>query len=237
MLRTLTLILAGGLLHVTGASALERVSVRADRAAAEGWDAGGSCTVTYANTCTGWLWVWSNWADHEIVGVVFDPCCAQANLIATQTYFWDRAIPAYGYTGTIAVSSVSGDCLGTRYAARPFLPPEGATVLSWEGIPSGPVALTFTNGVGEGYDHGIWTLPTDHPAAGPTGPQACGTCFPSSRVTHTFRFGTVESPLCPGQRFNDGVCDAEALHWSAAFSCPTVSAKETTWGSLKGLYR
>ncbi|MBZ0267963.1 hypothetical protein K8I85_07395, partial [bacterium] len=79
-------------------------------------------------------------------------------------------------------------------------------------------------------------FPTDHPAAGPTGPQACDLCYPSTRTIHTFRFGNADSPLCPGSPLNDGVCDAEALYWSAQFSC-AISVEPTSWGSLKNLYR
>jgi len=221
--------------------ALERYEVPMNREAPEPWDAGASCTVTYGNTCTGWLWVWSDYEASDIVGIIFDPCCGNGRLVTTQAYFWTAAPSGWGYTGVLALNSVVAGCPGTPYDSFPLLPPVGALVSPWADIPPGPVALTYTWGPGVhiGLGEETGTLPTDHPAAGPTGPQACGLCYPSTRPTHTFYFGKPNSPLCPGSPLSDGVdgvCNAEALFWSAQFSC-AVSAEPTTWGSLKNLYR
>jgi len=217
------------------AGALERTAVRADRDPAEPWDAGASCSVTYGNNCTGWIWTWGGWDDEDVVGVVFDPCCEGARLVATQHYFWTGIGIGWGYTGTIAVHAVVGDgCLGETYASYPLVPWPG--VDQWTGIPPGPVALTYRFSDSGVLPNVNVTIPTDHPAAGPTGPQACGLCFPSTRPIHTFYFGTSNTPLCPGSPLNDGVCDAEALFWSAQFSC-ALAVEPVTWGSLKNLYR
>ena len=103
-------------------------------------------------------------------------------------------------------------------------------------IPDGPVVVTYTNGPFPS-NHGI---ATDHPAAGPTGPQACGLCFPSTRSTHTFLYGTPASPLCPGEPLNDGVCDAELLGWSVTYACVhdgPDAVEQASWGAIKNLYR
>lgn len=228
---------------VAPAAALERTEVRADRNPADPWDAGASCTVTYANRCTGWLWLWRDFHEDEVVGVVFDPCCSNGTVAATQMYFWTGSPLGYGFTGTLSLSPVVAGCPGAPYHSRPLLPPffGGPVVDAWSGIPPGPVALTYTYGRIVDPNHPPKqpppaAVPTDHPAAGPTGPQACGLCYPSTRTIHTFRFGSADSPLCPGSPLNDGVCDAEALFWSAQFSC-AVAVEPTTWGSLKSLYR
>jgi len=215
------------------ALALQRTSVRVDRAEPEGWHAGTSCAVTYANICTGWLWVWSGWDPLESVGVIFEPCCEGASLTSTQAYFWTATPSGWGFTGTLSIHTVVSDCPGDVIASRACVPYPGPNIDIWT-APPGPVALLWRNGPGVGTPAGI---PSDHPAAGPTGPDACGFCFPTTRVTHMFRFGFPDSPLCPGDRFNDGVCDAEALFWQANFDCPTVDMEPATWGTLKALYR
>jgi hypothetical protein len=76
---------------------------------------------------------------------------------------------------------------------------------------------------------------SDHPAAGPTGPQACGVCYPAMRETRSFEFGTVADPLCPGEPYFDGVCNAELI-WSFSFAC-AVHTDDSSWGKIKTLYR
>jgi hypothetical protein len=242
---TLTCLIAV-LLSAGPSSGLERAATRLDRDpgdAADDWTASGTevCTVAYANTCTGWLWVWSNWEPGETFGVVFEPCCGgnTQQVVASQVYFWTGVTTGYGYTGTLAISSVgSADCPGIIYDAYSVVPTQGAVEAHWQGpVPEGPVVVTFTHGSASDSDAGI---PTDHPAAGPTGPTACGLCYPSTRPTRTFRFGTPSAPLCPGEPLNDGVCNAEALFWTVTYACfhGTPDAVESsTWGSIKDLYR
>lgn len=220
------------------AVALERTAVPLDREPPDPWDAGATCSVTYANVCTGWLWTWDRWMDGDNFGVVLEPCCEEARLVATRMFFWEGTFSGYGYTGTVSITSVANGCPGTPYESRPFTPLYGgAFTHQWSGIPPGPVVLVYTSGpAGDYYDMGIPSIPTDHPAAGPTGPQSSGICFPSTRPIHTFYFGTADSPLCPGSTLNDWVGDAEAYLWAGQFSCP-VSAEPMSWGSLKDLYR
>lgn len=76
---------------------------------------------------------------------------------------------------------------------------------------------------------------TDHPSAGPTGIQACGTCFPSTRAVHSYIWGTPTAPLCPGEVPADAVCHAEWL-FEAAFANSDATGP-SSWGHLKALYR
>ena len=87
--------------------ALERAAVPiGDRDFDESWAAGTTCTVSYYNTCTGWLWTWSGWSATDVIGQVFDPCCSEnAMLAATTVYAWTGARSDYGFTGTISISN------------------------------------------------------------------------------------------------------------------------------------
>ncbi|HET9886612.1 MAG TPA: hypothetical protein VFR10_03800, partial [bacterium] len=81
---------------------------------------------------------------------------------------------------------------------------------------------------------------TDHPAAGPTGPNGCGSCYPADRVGHSFLYQDAGNSLCPASAFNDGVCDAE-LFWDTDTIGlnldGTVSVEGKSWGQIKNLYR
>ncbi|MBZ0267917.1 hypothetical protein K8I85_07165 [bacterium] len=218
------------------ATALERTEVRADREAPDAWDAGETCAVTYGNTCTGWVYA-RFYEPYDVVGVTFEPCCSSAQLVASQLYFYSGFGEGWGFTGTVAVREVVDGCLGETYDARPAVPLPGPRIDSWTGIPQGPVAVTFTHGEITTWwnDRGV-SIAMDHPAAGPTGPAACGFCYPTTRPTHAVYYGKPDSLLCPGSPVNDGTCNSEFLWWSGSFSCP-VSTEPMTWGSLKNLYR
>jgi len=229
-------VLAAMLVFATSGLALEKTAVRADRTNADGWDAGASCSVTYANICTGWLWVWSGWSPGDTFGVGFEPCCANGALVGATAYFWTGSPSGYGFTGTLTLSEGDANLCPTATVLNSviILPPGGPESLAGAGAAGANAVLAYTVGAGVGNPI---SMPTDHPAAGPTGPQACGSCFPSTRPIHTFYYGTPATPLCPGSSFNDGICDAEGLFWSAAFTGCTISVEENTWGAVKNLYR
>jgi hypothetical protein len=95
------------------------------------------------------------------------------------------------------------------------------------------VAYQFASDLGRPNPLGIGG---DHPAAGPTGPQACGACYPTTRVNHSYYYGTASSPLCPGSVFfNDGVCDSQLL--MDASQIRFLSVEDRSWGTIKHLYR
>jgi hypothetical protein len=79
---------------------------------------------------------------------------------------------------------------------------------------------------------------TDRPAVGPTGPNACESCYPIDRPNHSYMYGNANSPLCPGTPFNDGVCDAE-LFWDADIFAEGIpnSTPPSSWGAIKSLFR
>ncbi len=218
--------------------ALERAAVPiGDRDFDESWAAGTTCTVSYYNTCTGWLWTWSGWSATDVIGQVFDPCCSEnAMLAATTVYAWTGARSDYGFTGTISISNADANgCPAGLIASQPFLPASGANGQLWNVPVSGPVVLTIDHPSAKGHPiPTVWA--TDHPAAGPTGPQACGFCYPTTRSAHSFYYGNATTALCPGSPLDDGVCDAEWLLWAASFVC-TVGVDEETWAGVKNLYR
>jgi hypothetical protein len=229
-------VLAAMLLVATSGLALEKTMVPMKPNVEHGWDAAASCSVFYANTCTGWLSVWSPFAAGDKVGLILDPCCPNGQLITTQAYFWTGSPGGYGFTGTIELSSNAGGCPGVSYGTFAELPPAvgGPVINNWVGVPAGSAILTYE--VANSIYPDPLTIPTDSPGAGPTGPQACGLCYPSTRQTHSFVFAAAGTPLCPGSTFAD-VCDAELLFWGGLFTGCPVSVEESSWGSVKNLYR
>ena len=162
------------------------------------WTMGCTSVVSYYNTCTGWMWTWSGWQAQEQAGVFFQTQqCSDILVLNESWHFVQTGAPAgYGYTGTMKIRSVdSNRCPTSILASRPFLPATGWNRVDWEEFPpSGPVGflLVWTNGPVAGSPM-AWA--TDHPSAGPTGPPACGTCFPATRGTRSYQFGTLPAPL------------------------------------------
>ncbi|HMB69612.1 MAG TPA: hypothetical protein VKU85_09870 [bacterium] len=222
----------------TGA-ALERVAVP-DRAHAEAdlWRQGATCVTGYFNLCTGWLWVWSGWEHGDVVGTVHEPCCSSgATLVSTSTYVWTGAAAGYGFTGSIQISPADGaGCPSGPLAQQSFLPVTGANLQAWSLPVTGPIVVSVTLTSTQGTPQPS-AFPSDHPAAGPTGPPAWGSCYPTTRAAHSYYYGnSLQGGLCPGSPLFDGVGTAEWLEWSALFECSTPT-RETTWAHVKSLYR
>ncbi len=220
-------------LHSDG-HALERAERSLDRPGPDNWLQGGNCIVSYYNTCTSWIWIWSDFEPTDRLGVVFT-CGSGAGLDRTNMYVWSGSPSGYGLTGTLSVHDVDGNgCPDGLLGSTPWLPVSGSNVVSWYVGTSGSVALIYE------FPGQAETFPTvfasDHPAPGPTGPVACGTCYPSNRAGHSFYFGTASSPLCPASPLFDGFCAVEFYGWSAVFSVPT-STENSTWSHVKALYR
>jgi hypothetical protein len=232
-------VLVAMLAFASSGFALEKTAARMtadDRL--DDWNANTTCSVAYYNTCTGWVWIWSGWSSGDKIGVCFENCCpSHGSLDASWQYVWTAAPSGYGFTGTISVNDTDPDCCkGAELASQTYLPISGWNTYLWGATKiSGPSFVVQV-------ELGTSTLPnpisyaTDHPAAGPTGPVACGTCYPTTRANHSFYYGTAASPLCPGSPLNDGVCDAQLL-WGAGLTCKPISVEETSWSTIKGLYR
>ena len=213
------------------------------------WALGCTSRVSYYNLCTGWIWTWSGWEAQEQAAVFFQTeQCSDEYALHESWHFAETGAPAaYGYTGTMKLTTVdSNRCPAVTLASRPFLPSVGWTRVDWQEFPppgSNGFLLVWTNGP-VGGSPVSWA--TDHPSAGPTGPPACGNCYPVTRGTRSFRLGTSSSPLCPGTVFPDEGCNAE-LVWEivgnfTAFSGPPVSTPPpqiatSSWGAIKSLYR
>jgi len=240
-LRLVVLVIAIAILGLPApGSALEKAVARVT-ADHDGWRSAGTsstCLIDYYNLCNGWIWVWSGWAPNDQVGVSFTNCCASglaAEAADSFVFFLTGAPSGYGFTGTIDLwNADASHCpTGPSLASQPLLP-----LSNWNGVVFGNVAVaqnfavtfTFSAAIGNPAE-----LATDHPDSGPTGPVACGTCYPTTRENRSFYYGTPASPLCPGSPFNDGICDAQFL-WDATVHCVT-SVEPTSWASIKGLYR
>lgn len=219
--------------------ALEKRTARLTTELPDGWGSAATCAVQYYNICTGWVWILSGFGSDGRFGVVNDKCFGVARLVQTQTLTWTGAPAGYGFTGTMGVYNVDANLCPTGAAlqSQPWLPTGSASyqVMNWNVvIPNTKFCLLFTAGPNAANPMG---LAFEHPSAGPTGPAACGTCYPTSRVNHSFYFGTTGSPLCPGSvLFNDGaLCDAQMI--VAEFMSDVVSVEPQSWGNIKNLYR
>ena len=218
--------------------ALERRSMQTTEEPG-GWNTASSCHISYYNVCTLWSWAWGGFAPGDRFGVASPRCRALGDiLLQTQTRIATGAPSGYVYTGTIAVhnADLNGCPIGAPLQSQPWLPTAGDQVHLWSvGIPNATFALVYTFGPsGEGPAR----IMTDHPAAGPTGPMACGRCYPLTRVNHSFYWGTASTPLCPGSEFFDGICDAQ-LRVDEFFSpgIGGIAVTPQSWGEIKTLYR
>ncbi len=229
------LVPAAMLCLATSSMALEKRSIPA--VDGDNWNAGAECIVNYSNTCTGWVWVWNGFGNGGRLGTVYDACCDPTALLGSTVFALSGPPPGYGYTGSIEVRNVdASDCpVGAPLASQPFLPGSAqAQPVNWGFLPV-PNRFAIVLVLAEPGAPNPAIIGTDHPAAGPTGPQACGSCYPLSRVNHSFAYGTAASPVCPGSTFFDGVCDAQLI-WRADMTC--IDAVEpSSWGNIKGLYR
>jgi hypothetical protein len=229
------------MLMATTGFALEKTAAVMNDDRAGGFNAATTCTVTYYNFCTGWVWIWSGWSAGDCVGVCFDNCCNSDGVLdATDIYVWTGAPSGYGFTGTAQVNGADNKCCpwpATPFAAQPYLPFSGWNTQIW-GVPvPNKFVVQWCLGTASILPNPT-AYATDHPAAGPTGPQACGTCYPLTRENRSFYYGSLASPLCPGSPLNDGICDAQLLS-TAYMTClrDPVSVEEVSWTKIKSLYR
>lgn len=231
------------ILSTAGTSAaLEKTTRLLNVDTGDDWRGGTTCAISYYNTCTGWLWVWGGWANGDRVGVASQNCCGAGftSHVTDMRIYWGTGAPAgYGFTGSVDLwaADVNGCPTGPSLGTQPMLPIDGgfATATFTAPVPVPDdfiVTYTFADAMSLNNPAQIGT---EHPAAGPTGPQACGSCYPALRTNRTFYYGTGASPVCPGSTLNDGVCDAQLL-WDVNADC-VVSVESNSWGQIKNLYR
>jgi hypothetical protein len=236
MRTAIAILVAAAVAFTAGPSlALEKTSARMiDK---DDWSASATGTILYYNYCTGWIWVWSGWSPGEALGVNYTATGCVSQFLNTSWALTYSGIPAgYGFTGTIAVLG-GHTCAAPILAAQPYLPPvtSGWSSMNWGGMPVPSMFSLqifwmapsgFTNGTG---------LASDHPLAGPTGPQACGTCYPTTRASNSRYYG-IAGAYCPsGTTLSDGLCDIEFV-MDVNILC-TVGVEDESWGKIKNLYR
>ena len=203
----------------------------------EGWGPSATtCVLQYWNSCVGWVWTWGGWSPQDIIGVCFEGCCAESYVESMDIFTTTGQCAGYGFTGLLeAYQADENHCpIGAPIVSVPTLferptqignYPLGANVGS-------RFVVSYTHGpAGSGLIRHV----TDFAAQGPTGPQGCGNCFPTTRVTNSYYYGNPASLLCPGSKLNDGTCDVE-WRWTANTTC-TVDVETETWGGVKNLYR
>jgi hypothetical protein len=200
------------------------------------WSASTTGTIRYYNNCTGWVWVWSGWSPGETMGVNFNNNCNAMFLTVSWALTFSGVPAGYGFTGTI--SAIGGqNCAAPVLASQPYLPPvtSGWNATNWSGLPvPNAFSINISWGAASGFTNSTG-LASDHPFAGPTGPTACGTCFPTTRVSKSRYYG-VAGAYCPsGVTLSDGLCDVEFM-MEVGIKC-AVGLENDSWGSIKGLYR
>lgn len=219
------------------APALERApSRRVNADAHDSWSGSSTETIRYYNICTGWVWLWPFGNEDDRIGVVFDAGFSGA-LNVTWVLTYSGAPVGWGYTGTIAVHAVDGDdCpVDPPLVSQRYIPPvtNAWTPVAWGGTPVPPrfaVVITSPSPLGM-----PGSIASDHPGSGPTGPMACGVCYPSTRVTHSYDWGVKTEQRCPGDPLFDGFCNAELMLDASVRGA--VSLESDSWGHIKALYR
>jgi hypothetical protein len=194
------------------------------------WDSFATCEIVYYNVCTGWSMGWQPCGNNRL-GVNFQACQDGCRLESSAMYMWAGSPPGYGFTGTVDVFAADANACptGPVLASTPFLPVGGWNKQVW-GAVTVPSSFVIRATVGNaGYTNpALFAL--DLPQSG------AGVCYPANRTVHSYYYGTVASPLCPGSPFYDAVGAAE-LAWVAGLSaCPT-SLESASWGRVKTLYR
>jgi hypothetical protein len=239
MLLTLVVVLTVATLFAPAGLALEKTAARFDDARPDHWSQDYTCSIAYYNTCTGWIYCWGGFEPGDMFGTWYPgPCCdpdaSGSSLAATWMYFCAGAPAGYDFTGSIDIWSTDAMyCPVSLLHTQPMLPEGDWNVHAWGIQVPGPFLLTWTNGSGIGNPAGF---ATDHPAAGsPSGPPACGYCYPNPRTAYSFYYGTPTTTLCPGSQLDDGVCFAELI-FDVSFDC-VVAVEDRSWGTIKGLYR
>ena len=223
----------------TSVAALERTAQRWDdaRPESEEWRLGAStCSISYYNICSGYIWVWNGWPDGGKLGVHYTSCCEAGEdtyLDSVWFYFVTGTPPSYGFTGTFEVRDVDGNLCpsGGVYHTSPLLPATGwnQVVVGGTQIPAETAAVITTSDA-NGFNSPA-AIATDMPA------NDAGTCYPTTRVSNSYTWGSTASPLCPGSAFADTPANAELL-MSYILSCvPSTAVEEESWGSIKVLYR
>jgi hypothetical protein len=247
-----TFALAAMLCLASSALALEKRAVRFDGDLNDDWNAGTTCLIQYYNICTGWVWVFG-FDDPAVVndltqvGVNATNCCGSGEssaLVQSAIRYWSGSPGGYGFTGTISTfaANANGCPVGAAIETQNFLPPyvpglNAFYVQNWSGGPlpnSHVIAATFPGDTVAGGINPLG-LGTDFGTVGPSGPDACGTCYPSPRNSNSQVWADSQGSHCPGLTFLAQTCEVELL-WDLAYSC-VVSVEESSWGSIKGLYR
>jgi hypothetical protein len=226
-------------------NALEKRIERCDPYSADDWSAASTCLVSYYNICTGWVWIFGFDSPTVQLGVHASANVETWNLTQSRIRYWSGSPCGRGFTGTIAVytADANGCPAGPPLESQAFCPPyvPGGNAFytqNWSGTLALPnsfvLAVTYPgyetccgiNPLGFGADFGT---------TGPTGPDACGTCFPSPRESRSYLWQDAGGTYCPGQTFREQDCEVELL-WDLTLSC-TVPVDDSTWGSIKTLYR
>lgn len=132
-------------------------------------------------------------------------------LLSTSIRVFSSSPTGWGFTGSVGIQPVdeNGCPTGSPMAQVPWLPEGPFDTHLWSVPISTDFAVVYTFSVLPSIRYSLSPVGTDHPSAGPTGPPACGLCYPVTRPNHSYQWGSVAAPNCPGIPFFDGLCDAQ----------------------------
>jgi hypothetical protein len=216
----------------TSGYALERSQARITGDDLGDWNAGSTtCSVAYYNICTGYIWVSTGFPAGWIVGTAFDACCDGGQLTESILYYRTGVPAGYGFTGEINVYAADANDapMGAALATQSILPVHRWNFSTWANVnvPGRFLILhTLNDDQAFGRPDGVVT---DGAGGG------CGLCFPITRGTNSYTYGTNTAPAPPSPFFIAG-CYTEMLAVAQLVGCP-VSVEDESWGSIKNLYR
>jgi hypothetical protein len=195
-----------------------------------------NCSLAYYDICSGWIWVWSGGGSVEENGVVFDlatDCGRTPGATCANTgfwWYWRYTAPGYGWTVTYRLYELDSSYCKTGAAVGVLANRD--PVERWnhlEGLGATPGDFACIAGA---IDNG--TLPylvTDNGVR-----NEAASCNPEPAEAHSVWYEGPGSGYCPQFPFYDESGPVNIL-MDADFSCSPTGTEETTWSSLKLLFR
>ncbi len=220
----------------TAVSALEKTPARWDGPERDGdWGRAATCSVSYYNICSGWVWNWSGWDPGDRLGTHYESCCGPTDtsyLMNFFMYFSAGSPPGYGFTGSIEVWPIDANkCpTGAAISTMAYTPVGGWNEITFAApIVVPPEFAVFYASNPTSVIPDPMAVYTDYPFTD------AGPCYPTTRVQQSYYWGTAISPTCPGSVFTDTPTNSELLS-GVGMEC-VVSIDDTSWGTIKSIYR
>jgi hypothetical protein len=205
------------------------------------WGSTDYCTLSYYNTCTGWIYVWGGWSVSDVVGVAFDPasCPPKADECATLLgawFYFRNTYPTYGYTA--AVGCATQGSVPSHLGAVTYLSDPQEWIERWNWV---DLANCHVGGGGVAIIHFTATGPLSMatealPLSCGGGSKICQTC---PQPANSYYYGSLATGNFSGSSFYAGVYNPSAtdILMDIVVACVGPTAVESSsWGNLKAMY-